>query len=84
LVSSQPPAESPSTSGQALAQPTPTSPGSSLDQSAAEVDQALSDLQNAVQAEDVSTPSSTEDQSLPDADQSLDGLQQSIQTEPAP
>ncbi len=83
------PAQPTPVSNQALAQPTPTGP--SLDQSAADADQALNDLQSTLQAIDVSTPSSTGDQRMNDvdqsannADQSLNNLQQTVQSEATP
>jgi hypothetical protein len=89
LASSQPQTQPTPASGQVLAQSSPT--GADLDQSAADADQALNDLQSTLQAIDVSTPSSTGDQSLNDvnqsandADQSLNNLQQTVQSAATP
>jgi hypothetical protein len=89
LASNQPQTQPTPASVQAPAQATPT--GAGLNQSAADADQALNDLQSTLQAIDVSTPSSTGDQSMNDvnqsannADQSLNNLQQTVQSEATP
>jgi hypothetical protein len=89
LPSSQPQTQPTPASDQTLAQPTP--PGAGFDQSAAEADQALNDLQSTLQAIDVSTPASSGGQSMNDinqsandADQSLNNLQQTFQSEATP